>query len=129
MANDPRVLTMSDRCRNMDFVDDFVTAFTSQKDKAELCRLLLESKVPHAPVRDLHEVVRDPVLIENGTLREVDHPEFGRIIVNNSPLRFMETEQRPYQCSPRYGQDNKDVYSELGLKADEIEEMRREGVI
>ncbi|MDF2370697.1 MAG: CoA transferase [Rhizobiaceae bacterium] len=129
MATDPRVVSMVDRVQNMDFVDDLVEAFTSGRTKTELCVLLQRNKVPHAPVRDLMEVMSDPVLHEQGTLFEVDHPDYGVITLNNTPLQYADTEPQPYVCSPGYGEHNEGVYGELGLDAAEIAGLREEGAI
>lgn len=129
LANDPRVVTMSARVANMEFVDGLVSAFTKGMTKAALAALLKANRVPSAPVRNLPEVMADPVLHDRGTLFDVDHPAYGRITLHGSALRFAATEQPAYRCSPDYGQDNPAVYGELGLGPDELEALRQEGTI
>lgn len=129
LADDPRVVTMSARVANMEFVDGLVSAFTKGMTKAALAALLKANRVPSAPVRDLPEVMADPVLHDRGTLFDVDHPAYGRITLHGSALRFAATEQPAYRCSPDYGQDNPAVYGELGLGPDELEALRQEGTI
>ena len=128
-AQDPRVRTMADRVGNMDFVDAEISAFTGTLTKAELTRLLLANKVPFAPVRDLPEVMRDPVLHERGTLFEVDHPAYGTITLHGSALRFVDTETQSYSCSPDYGHDNADIYGALGLDEAALVRLRDEGTV
>ncbi len=129
LADDPRVVTMSARVANMEFVDGLVSAFTKGMTKAALAALLKANRVPSAPVRDLPEVMADPVLHDRGTLFDVEHPAYGRITLHGSALRFAATEQPAYRCSPDYGQDNPAVYGELGLGPDELEALRQEGTI
>jgi CoA:oxalate CoA-transferase len=128
-VQDPRVLTMADGVRNMELVDAMVADFTATLIKNELAPLLLTNKVPFAPVRDLPEVMQDPVLHERGTLFEVDHPAYGRITLHDSALRFVDTERQPYSCSPDYGRDNADIFGALGLDAAAIARLRDEGTI
>jgi formyl-CoA transferase len=128
-AQDPRVRTMADRVANMEFVDAMVADFTRALTKAELSPLLLNNKVPFAPVRDLPEVMQDPVLHERGTLFEVDHPAYGRLTLHGSALRFPGTEKQPYSCSPGYGHDNAEIYGALGLDEAAIARLRDEGTI
>ena len=128
-APDPRVRTMADRVANMDFVDAMVADFTRNLSKAELSPLLLSNKVPFAPVRDLPEVMQDPVLHERGSLFEVDHPAYGRITLHGSALRFAGTEAHPYGCSPDYGRDNADIYGALGFDAAALAALRAEGTL
>jgi formyl-CoA transferase len=129
LSGDPRTLTMADRVRNMEFVDAEIAAFTRTMTKAALGPLLQANKVPHAPVRELKEVMTDPVLHDRGVLFEVDHPAYGRITLNNSPLRFSDTEERPYQCSPECGEHNEEIFAELGVAAAGLAGLREEGAV
>ncbi|WP_431015326.1 CaiB/BaiF CoA transferase family protein [Bradyrhizobium pachyrhizi] len=128
-AQDPRVRSMADRVANMDFVDAMIADFTRTLTKAELSLMLLSKKVPFAPVRDLPEVMRDPVLHERGSLFDVDHPAYGRLTLHGSALRFSDTETQPYSCSPDYGRDNDEIYGALGLDAATVAQLRDEGTI
>lgn len=129
LRDDARTLTMADRVRNMDFVDGEIAAFTATMTKAELGPLLQSCKVPHAPVRELREVMTDPVLHERGVLFDVEHPAYGQITLNNSPLRFSETESREYRCSPDFGEHNEEIYAELGIGKSALADLRSEGTI
>lgn len=128
-AQDPRVRSMADRVANMDFVDAMIADFTRTLTKAELSLMLLSNKVPFAPVRDLPEVMRDPVLHERGSLFDVDHPAYGRLTLHGSALRFSDTETQRYSCSPDYGRDNDEIYGALGLDAAAVAQLRDEGTI
>ena len=129
MASDPRVLSMVDRVRNMDFVDDLVAGFTSKKTKQELTDIFRKNRVPSAPVRELTEVMQDPVLHERGTLFDVDHPAYGKLTLANSAMRYGHTETPDYRCSPDFGEDNQAVYREFGLDEAQLEALKKEGVI
>ena len=120
---------MADRVRNMELVDAMVADFTATLTKDKLAPLLLTNKVPFAPVRNLPEVMQDPVLHERGTLFEVDHPAYGRITLHDLALRFADTERQPYSCSPDYGRDNADIFGALGLDVAAIARLRDEGTI
>ena len=88
------------------------------------------SKVPAAAVRDVGEVVEDRHLHERGALQHVDHPQLGEVVVPHSPLRFRETPLAPLMPSPALGADNEVIYGGwLGLDTDEIERLRKDGVI
>lgn len=129
LATDERFLTMAARVANMELVDSIVGEFTSSLPKAKLAELLKANKVPSAPVRDLPEVMQDPVLHARGTLFDVDHPAYGKITLHGSALNFHDTAKRPYSCSPDYAQDNGALYGELGLSAQDLTGLSQEGVI
>jgi crotonobetainyl-CoA:carnitine CoA-transferase CaiB-like acyl-CoA transferase len=86
--------------------------------------------VPCAAVRDLREVTEDDHLHARGMLREIEHPEYGAILVHRSPLVLHDTAAPEYIPSARLGQHNDDVLSEyLGLSAREIDALHRSGAI
>jgi CoA:oxalate CoA-transferase len=130
LAEHPDYATRRARAEHMDEVDELVGAFTSGHERDPLCTLLRENRVPCAPVRDLGEVVDDPHLRERGMLQEIEHPEFGSIVVPHSPLRFSGEERMPIEPSPGLGQHNEEIFCGLlGLDQDELEELRRTEVI
>ena len=130
LLNDPRFADLKTRVANMDTVDEIVSGFTKDFDKQPLFELLMASHVPCAPVRDLAEVVNDPHMHARGSLQYIDHPELGRIVVQQSPLRFDGTPMRELKPSAKLGQHNADIYgSWLGHSAAELEELKKEGVI
>jgi crotonobetainyl-CoA:carnitine CoA-transferase CaiB-like acyl-CoA transferase len=63
-------------------------------------------------------------------LQWIDHPEFGRIAVQASPMRYNGAPQLPHRPSARLGANTSDVLSGwLGLSADEIARLEAEGAI
>src|SRR3546814_10061782 len=94
LSDDPRFATLAARVDNMDQVDEIVSTWTTLSTKEEIFQRLMKCRVPSAPVRDLSEVVDDPHMHERGMLEWVDHPEFGRIVLPNSPLRFHGTDRK-----------------------------------
>ncbi len=131
LAKDPRFLTVKERCRNMDLVDDTLGEITRGYTKAELFDRLIEYRVPCAPVRTLAEVVNDPHLHERGSLSWIDHPEYGRIVVPTTPLRFSgEDAAVPYEPSSRLGENTDAILAEkLSLNAAQIEQLRSQKVL
>lgn len=129
LACDPRYALNRDRVTNMNEVDALVSAFTLQSPKAELSERLQNHRVPSAPVRDLQEVMEDPVLIERGALVDVDHPAFGPIRLPRSAMRYHDTPQADYQPSPEYARDNARIYGDLGLDGSALQALSDEGVI
>jgi CoA:oxalate CoA-transferase len=127
---DTRFQSLKARVENIDAIDELVSAFTIRFDKHELFQLLLEHRVPCAPVRTLNEVVNDPHLHERGMLHWIDHPELGRIVVQGSPMLYGGAARVEHQPSARLGAHNVEVLGGmLGLTGEEIGALEREGVI
>lgn len=132
LLEDPRLATVRGRCERMDEVDAAIAELTRAYAKGPLVELLIAARVPCAPVRTLVEVVNDPHLHERGSLRWIDHPEYGRIVVNMSPLRFDggRDDGVDYEPSHALGADTESILTErLGLDANAIEALRRQQVV
>lgn len=112
LAQDSRFLSVKDRCTHMDDVDAAIGALTSSRKKNDLFELLISRRVPCAPVRTLVEVVNDPHLHARGALQWIDHPEYGRIVVPASPLRFGSDDSVSYRPSAALGADTRSILAE-----------------
>lgn len=124
LADDPRFATMRDRCANMDELDEAIGNITRHLPKEEVFQKLVKVRIPSAPVRSLKEVVNDPHLHQRGMLRWIDHPEYGRMVVPATPIRFADQPLPEYQPSVPLGSDTRSVLREkLGLSDAEIDAL------
>lgn len=130
LVGDPRFSDKVSRVRNIDETDRVISDWTSRHTRDEAFEILGRHKVPSAPVRDLVEVTNDRHMHERGMLEWIDHPQFGRIVVPNSPIRFHEADRLPAAASARLGQHTDEVLSSvLKFSEAEIASLREEGVI
>ena len=130
LFDDPRFLGLRARADHMDDVDELVGSWTAQFDKEPLASLLLERRVPCAPVREIPEVVRDKHMHERGALVWQEHPQLGRIVVQRSPMRYHGTRLTPLTPSAQLGQHNREIYGDwLGLDDDELRALIQEEVV
>ena len=130
LRDDARFADLKSRVAHMEEIDRLVGDWTAQRTKAEVVQLLLAHRVPHAPVRDLDEVVLDPHMHERRSLQWIDHPDFGRIVVQNSPIRYEGLDPLPLVASSRLGEQNESVFVDrFGLDPEEFAALRQEGVI
>ena len=130
LKDDPRFATNPARAEILDEVDDLVGGWTKTLTKDALLDISRQYGFPCAPVRGLDEVVHDEHLLQRGMLEWIDHPEVGRIAVQNSPLRFHGSPLMPVEPSAGLGAHNREVYGDwLGIPAQELDAMERDGVI
>jgi CoA:oxalate CoA-transferase len=130
LHDDPRFASLKTRVAHMDVVDDLVSNFTKELNKQDLFALLMKHRVPCAPVRTLMEVVNDPHLHQRGMLQWIKHPEYGRICVQSSPMRYDGATPLPHEPSERLGANNEAVLTGwLGLTKGDVERLAQEGVV
>jgi CoA:oxalate CoA-transferase len=130
LHGDPRFESLKTRVAHMDVVDVLVGTFVKQYKKQDLFALLMKHRVPCAPVRTLMEVVNDPHLHQRGMLQWINHPQYGRIVVQSSPMRYDNAPPLPHQPSEELGASNDAVLGGwLELRRDDVERLAKEGVI
>jgi len=130
LDGDPRFSTKVARVRHIEETDRLISDWSSIRTRDEACAILRKHKVPSAPVRNLIEVTNDRHMHERGMLEWIDHPQFGRIVVPGSPIRYHDADRLPAVASARLGQDTDEVLSSmLNMTEAEIASLRSEGVI
>lgn len=111
--------------------DAVIAQIQSQLEKKTTAEWLdrLRGQVPCAPVRDLAQSMRDPLLREREMVVETDHPEFGRVKQVAGPVKIAG-ERKQHRCAPKLGEHSAQILKDwLGLGADEIVALKQEGVI
>lgn len=81
-----------------------------------------------AKVNNYEDVVRDPQVIHNDIIKEIDHPVAGKIKVIGAPIRFSETPTEITRHPPLLGEHNEEILLELGYSSGDIKEMEKVGV-
>ncbi len=130
LIGDPRFSSASARVENQEQLDLEIAAWTRERSKQEAMDALTGAGVFCGIVKELPEVMTDPSLHERGMLREIEHPELGRVTVFTSPLRLRGEAPALRSSSPALGADNEAFYgAELGLGSEELTALRERGVI
>ena len=129
-AADPRFADRNARVAHMEAVDRLVGERTALRAKDELFAALAAARVPCAPVRELAEVVADPHLHATGMLRWIEHPQSGRLLVHDSPIRADGVPRPDYVPSRPLGADTREVLSGwLGLDGARIDALAGDGTV
>lgn len=129
-AENPQYNPLTERVRRMDQLDAEIAAETRKMTRDQLFELLNKTGAACAPVRTLHEVLADPHLRQRGMVHDIDHPEYGKLVVMNSPIRYGGVQTPAYKPSGMRGADTEAILGEeLGIKPDAVAELRKTGVI
>ena len=109
---------------------DAIAEWVKPRSVAEVIELLSSNGVPVAPVNDLDSVQGNVQALARGMFVEVDDPRVGKHVQPGFPLRFGGEEMDVSGPSTGLGEFNVEVYGELlGLSEDDVDELRREGVV
>jgi benzylsuccinate CoA-transferase BbsF subunit len=93
--------------------DDAVAAWASERPAEEAEELLQARGIPAHAALDSETALRDPQLVARGHFVELEHPLFGRTVVQGPRQRLSETPGSVDRAAPTLGQDNDHVLREL----------------
>ena len=97
-----------------------VTRFLSSKE--------LEDKMDREGIsasicNELNEVYKDPQVVEQGSITEIDHTELGIMRMPKPPANLKGQSSFPRSLAPILGYDNREVLSSINIDDDTIQRM------
>jgi crotonobetainyl-CoA:carnitine CoA-transferase CaiB-like acyl-CoA transferase len=129
LARDPRFMRNADRVRHRATLVPQLAAVMKTRTRADWLGALEAAKVPCGPINDLADVFTDPQVNARGMKVALDHPLAGSLEVVASPMKLSATPVQYRRPPPLLGEHTDAVLDELGLGADDIDGLRRDGAI
>ena len=111
-------------------VDATVEAWTSAHTLATVLQKLHAGQVPAGPLNTIEDIFNDPQFLARQVLERVEVRDVGPVSVPAPLPRLSRSPGRIDHLGPELGADNETIYGgELGLSADELRALSRQGVI
>ena len=129
LIQDKRFLTVADRVTNRFELTQLLGKKLSEKTNKEWEAILDKEGVANGPILYIDEVFKDPQVLHQKMLMEIDHPTAGKIKSLGFPVKLSRTPAELRNSPPLLGQHTEEVLKELGYRPQEIETMHGEGVI
>lgn len=131
MITDERFLTVPLRVKNNKIQKKYIEEWTTQHTVSEIVDLMLSKGIPAGPIYNVKQILEDKHISgAREMFIDVDHPVIGPMKVNGNPVKLMNMKPRVNYPAPTLGQDNEQIFEcFLGMKKDEIAELREEHVI
>jgi formyl-CoA transferase len=130
LAQDPRFLKNLDRLKNRDALHEIMRPWFQGKTVSEIDKIFGENGVPYGLVYNAKDIWEDPQNQFRRNIVEVQDPEIGSVQMQSVTPRLSETPGKVRSSSPGLGEHNQEVWGEiLGLTEEELEDLRKEGVI
>jgi len=128
LIGDPRYETGEARWRHKGEVDALVEAWTSQRSKHEVMKILAGAGVPCGACLDTGEILSDPHLHARDMIVELEHPVRGRHVTVGNPIKLSASPTK-ITPAPLLGEHRHEILSELGYGKDQIADLEAEGAI
>jgi formyl-CoA transferase/CoA:oxalate CoA-transferase len=128
LIDDPKFATNQQRLKHRDELERLIVEKLKEKPRDEWIEILLKAGVPCGAVNTIREVVEHPQTKHRKTIVDVEYPNLGKIKLFNNPVKFSGFEievRRP----PKLGEHTEEILRSLGFGDEEIEVLRKEGVI
>ena len=130
LLQDPRFGTMALRARHGDAINAIVAEWCRARTAREIQDVLEAHEVPFGVACSVADIFADPQVQARGDIETVDDPVIGPVRMQGVYPRFSRTPGAIRSGAPRLGEHNDPVYRGLlGLSAEEVEALRRDGVI
>ncbi|HEV8715870.1 MAG TPA: CoA transferase [Candidatus Binatia bacterium] len=129
IITDPRFADQRGRNKHFDELCAAISAWTRQRSKFEVMRVLGEAGVPCGAVLDSGDVLANEHLKARGMITSIEHPTRGTFTMPGCAVQLSESpvEVRP---APLLGQHNTEVYGTwLGMTAMDLAGLQDEGVL
>jgi formyl-CoA transferase len=124
-----RFATNEKRVANADALDAEIEAWTREHPTEEVIETIEAEGGILGPVYDMRDIFADEQYAARDNVVSVDDEEVGRFRTHGVVPKFSRTPGEVTHAGPPHGEHNVEVYSELGLDAEEIAELESEGVI
>lgn len=134
LASDPLYINTESRKKNADSLKAIIEKWASDKTVKEAVAIIDGAGIPAAPIYNCEQACKDKNITE---VREMlvkvpapkSHPEIEELTVIGNPIKMKETPCVYAKAAPDLGEDNYNIFKELGFSDDELAAYREAGVM
>jgi formyl-CoA transferase len=119
----------SERAKHADELDEAVGSWISERTTDEVVEAFEEANAAITPIYNIADIMQDPQYQALDSIITVDDPELGPIRMQNVLFRLSETPGEVKWSGPRLGEHNEEVYGELGVDKERLDELAEKGVV
>ena len=121
--------TNSLRTINRQSINNEIGASTIKHTTDFWVKAFAEAGVPCGPIHDMKQVFDDPQVQTLYMSPEINHPRLGLLKMVGQATKLTRTPQVMHSPTPDLGQHTEEILSELGINAEEVEILKKRGVV
>jgi formyl-CoA transferase len=119
----------AERARHADELDAMVSAWIADRDKAEVIRAFEEAEAAVAELYTVADIIEDPQYQALQSVITVPDEELGPLKMQNVLFRMLGTPGKVRWSGRKLGQNNAEVYGELGVSRERLSELKSRGIV
>ncbi len=129
LAEDPRFKTPEARWENRDALNGIIEAWTGQRTKHEVMKLMGDAGVPCGACQDTADILADPHLKARDMILDVAYPPRGSFKTIGCPIKLSDSPVT-VTSPPMLGEHSASVLERLcGVTGDDAKRLKAAGVI
>ncbi len=118
------------RWKNRELINRRLCEVLAAEKSAAWLEKLRAARVPCAPVNNFEQALNSPQVMARNMVVEVAHSQGGTVRMPGNPIKLSETYDDTYSSPPVLGEHTGEVLCGLlGLSADDVAQLRSDGVI
>ena len=129
LLDDPAYATNEDRVRARAALRPIVANIVARHTLDDLAELFDRIDIPFAPVARPGDLFDDPQLNAHGRMLEIQFANGARGKIPRLPIEIGAHDFALRRQAPAIGEHTEEILAELGLSPDDIEALRRRGII
>lgn len=129
LYEDERFSSPGKRSRNRDELTVEMEKRLTQKTAAEWIEALNTAGVPSGPILSIDQVFDNEQVQHLGLATPIGHPQLGEIQVLGLPVTLSRTPGGVRTPTPEKGEHSEEILRELGLSAEDIQQLREDEVV
>jgi crotonobetainyl-CoA:carnitine CoA-transferase CaiB-like acyl-CoA transferase len=130
LVDDPRFADNESRVEHVEELDEIIQDWMDDHTREEVIEAFEAADATLAPVYNIEDILEDEHYQAREAAVEIDDPDLGSGLVQNTFPKFSETPGRIDHLGPSLGEHNDAVFGGLlGYDSELLSEFREEGVI
>jgi formyl-CoA transferase len=129
LAADPALGDNAGRVARVAEIDEAIGQWTKEHTVDEVLAALDAAAVPAGRIYSVADIAADPHYLARGMLQQVRMNDGSMLTVPGIVPKLSATPGSHRRNAPRLGQDTDEVLRELGLTAEQIEGLKRRGIV
>ncbi len=127
--DDARFQTLPKRVQHMGELDGLLARWFSERAFEEICTRLQPFEIPFSKVYDIEDIKADPHFQARDAIIRLPDPDYGSLPAPCVVPRIVGRDMPTPRSGPAVGEHNAEIYAELGLTGEQLDELRAQRII